>query len=191
MHSKKRLISLWLEEKEDWDEDTVEYYLHVCFRDAKTPLLAIQLRNHLRSSMCFGRGILCKSKGLRRQATNTKKQDFEFNRLFGDTTQILIEEIHNEFLHQKYFMKLKVDKKPDSKIIESVKRRARSNERVFRKHVKRETKKYFDQLMHRAIFKDYVFTKPLTYDEQSMLENRLIQKFWIDDCKEDLSCMDI
>jgi hypothetical protein len=186
MHSKNRLVLFWLEEKEDWDEDTIEYFIHLRFSGPKKPLLIIQLRNYLKSVTHTRKRIYN-----RKKKSIASFEDTEFKRIFGSTTHIVLDEVRDELMQKDYFCKLKVAKKPDMKHVQRLQKKARSNEIKYRKHLKRQTRKHFNQLMHRAIFHDYAFVKPLSNEERRWLQNKLIEKSWVEECRRDISRINI
>jgi hypothetical protein len=158
MLSKKRLILFWLEEKEDWETDTLEYFIHLRFSGTMKPLIVIQIRNYL--------------KGVAHTQTRKKTialfEGTQFEQLFGSTTHILLEEAHDEPTNKSFVLKIKVAKKPDYKLFQRMRKKARSNEINYTNLL---TKQHHNQLKHRAIFHDYAFVKPLSHEERRWFIN--------------------
>ncbi len=151
-----RLVFFWLEELEDWETDTHEYFIHLRFSGTRKPLLLIQIRNYLKSVTNIQT----------RKKTIALFKATQFEQLFGSTTQILIEEAHDEPTNKFFFLKLKVAQKPDKNLVQRMRKKARSNELNYTKFL---TKQHLNQLKHRAIFGDYAFIKPLSHEERRWL----------------------
>ena len=154
MLNKNRLVFFWLEELEDWETDTHEYFIHLRFSGTKKPLLLIQIKNYLRS--------------VPHKKTIALFKKTQFEQLFGSTTQILLEEVHDEPTNKYYFFKLKVSKQPDKKLVQHMQKKARSNDTNY---INLLTQQHHNQLKHRAIFRDYALVKPLSHEERRWLMN--------------------